>query len=383
MKISSIISKAFFILMLASFTLTCEACRFTVREIGFSFLSPTIYSLVVIDDQVRADAPNIEQLRRDLKSTNVKLVVLNTQSDASHPFVQQAKAANLDFPCTFLLSPDERLYPLFTETSYDASKLPSYVRQHVLHSPLRSHVLRHIEKTFAYVIRIPGTNATENQEVDQVIKDDLERVNDIMELMPKSVENPPQLVDLSTTDCKEESLFLWSLGLDRLPSHPQVYILYGRGRYMGKGLTLEEIRKGNVYRYLAMVGADCECNLDREWMLGTQIPLSWSDETRQRLAKSLDFDVDNPLILAEMSRILSKEEPGGNATISYTPETIDLDEVFASENPQKGNQPAVEDETSDAVKDSLTTQVFWITLIGLLAVVLGGALYIIRKNKEG
>ena len=84
-----------------------------------------------------------------------------------------------------------------------------------------------------------------------------------------------------------------------------------------------------------------------------------------------------------MSRILSKEEPGGNATISYTPETIDLDEVFASENPQKGNQPAVEDETSDAVKDGLTTQVFWITLIGLLAVVLGGALYIIRKNKEG
>ena len=382
MKQNTIIGKVLFILMLASFTLTCEACRFTVREIGFSLLSPTIYSLVVIDDQVRADAPNIEQLRKDLKSTNVKLVALNTLADARHPFVQQAKAANLDFPCAFLLSPDERLYPLFEEAAYAVSKLPKSVEHQILHSPLRTHLLRHIEKTFAYVIRIPGTDSRENKEVDQLINDDLARVNDIMELMPKSVEKSPQVIHLSPSDCQQESLLLWSLGLDSLPSHPQVYILYGRGRYMGKGLNLEEIRKGNVYRYLAMVGADCECNLDREWMLGTQVPLPWSEETRQRLAKSLDFDVDNPLILAEMSRILSKEEPGGNATISYTPETIDLDEVFDTENPQKESQTMTTRDSDDAVKDSRTAQAIWITLVGLFVVVVGGALYIVRKNRE-
>ena len=66
--------------------------------------------------------------------------------------------------------------------------------------------------------------------------------------------------------------------------------------------------------------------------------------TRQQLADELDFDVDNPMILAEMSHILSKNPVSDlNSEITFAPETFDLDKIFAesdSKTQKKVEKPA-------------------------------------------
>ena len=76
---------------------------------------------------------------------------------------------------------------------------------------------------------------------------------------------------------------------------------------MGEKVNAGQIREGLLYKYMSMIGADCECGLDRKWMLGKQIPLLWPSVSRQTLATNLGFDVDNPMLLSEMSMILAKE----------------------------------------------------------------------------
>ena len=57
----------------------------------------------------------------------------------------------------------------------------------------------------------------------------------------------------------------------------------------------------------------------------------WNKDSRQYLTKLLGFDVDNPMILAEMSRILAKETlADATGSVAFAPETIDLDEVFGN-----------------------------------------------------
>ena len=374
-KMKQSIQRLVLFIWLVSFALISEACRFTVREIGFSLLSPTEYSLVVVDDAVDFSAPAIQQLTARLKSSNVRLVLLNSQVDASHPLLQRAQSEGVTFPNAVLFGPEERFCPLFEGRPYSLQALSQTVDKQILSSPLREQILSDVSRTFAYVIQIAGKYTNENQQVQRRIKDDCLRVNDIMPLMPKSVEKAPQILRLDDKSAQAERVLLWSLGLDSVPEHPQTVIVYGRGRYMGQPLTTHEVSNGLVYKYLAMVGADCECNLDRAWMLGTQLPMRWNKETRQKLAESLDFDVDNPLILAEMSRILSKEEPGGNATVSYTPETIDLDEVFDSESIRNVGEVGEEDKSS-------TAKMLWITLGGLLVVAAFISIYILKRRRE-
>ena len=372
--------KFFILLILASFTLTSEACRFTVREIGFSLLSSTTYTLVIVDDQAAASSA-IAKLQARVKGANMKVLALSAQRESEHPFIMLAKNAGLKFPTAFLLAPDNRLCRLFDNGTYSLSQLAVVAEKKIIHSPLRQQLLTDNADTFAYVVRIPGKNVQETTTVDRQIQEDCARVKDIMSLMPKQVKNPPKQLLLTAQQCNEEQVVLWSLGLDsvNLPEHPVVHIIYGRGRFMGNGLQLSDIHNGNIYRYLAMVGADCECNLDRTWMLGTQLPMLWEGKTRQALASSLGFDVDNPLIQAEMSRILSKEEPGGNSTISFTPETIDLDEVFDSEDKPQLAEQTYDGSTTTASK---TTNVLWITLGSLFVLVVLASGYIFMKRKE-
>jgi hypothetical protein len=57
--------------------------------------------------------------------------------------------------------------------------------------------------------------------------------------------------------------------------------------------------------------------------------LLWPGDTRNQLVKETGFDVDNPMILAEMSFILSREpNPDAIKSITFAPEVIDLDQFF-------------------------------------------------------
>ena len=144
---------------------------------------------------------------------------------------------------------------------------------------------------------------------------------------------------------------------------------------MGEALNYDQVMDGGLYKYMSMIGADCECGLDRKWMLGHQIPLYWPVETRQYLTNLIGFDVDNPMILAEMSRIMAKETlSDASGSVAFAPESIDLDEVFGSK------APAAEIEETE-VTENKSGKILIITLAGLVVVVLAGATILLLKKK--
>jgi len=53
-----------------------------------------------------------------------------------------------------------------------------------------------------------------------------------------------------------------------------------------------------------VVGADCECGIDKNWILGTMLPIRWNKKWQDRLVKNLGFDPENPLIKMEINRIM-------------------------------------------------------------------------------
>lgn len=238
-----ILSKLLIVFLLASFALTSEACRFTVREIGFSYLSPTTYTLVVIERENQTDRSVVERLRTRAKQSNIQVLSIDIEKEKSHPYLKLALQAGLELPNAFLVGPNDRICRLFETEEYDLAKVPAVAEKCLFASPLQQSILSDIAENFAYVIRIPGMHSTENNEVDRLIQEDCLRLKDVMKIMPKYVENPPRQVLLTADECKQNRIILWSLGLETLPDHPVVHILYGRGRYMGTGLQLNDIRQ--------------------------------------------------------------------------------------------------------------------------------------------
>ena len=364
--------------ILASLTVVCEACRFTVREIGFSVLSQTTYTLVVVDGQLTIQHPVVQELRRSAKVSNIKFLLLHPEQDANHPLLQRAKEQGITFPNAFLMGPEEWMKPVAITPDYSIEQAKKLFYAQVLRSPLRTQFLKDVDRTFAYVISIPGKDAQQNLQAQKQIEEACKNVKDIMPIMPKQVECPPQILPMKADDFAKERFLLWSLGFQTLPEEPYAVVIYGRGRFMGLPLNKKQIEEGLVYNYLAMIGADCECNLDRKWMLGTQIPLYWNESTRQQLADCLTFDVDNPSILAEMSRIMAKETIGENASgVHFAPETINLDEAFGTVNEAKKKEATVEVQ-----EDSMVSYILWGTLVVILFIAVGVSFFIIQRRNN-
>ena len=120
------------------------------------------------------------------------------------------------------------------------------------------------------------------------------------------------------------------MGVEEIPEKPVAFVVYGKGRIMGELINYESIALGDVFKLLSIIGADCECGLDRKWLFGYQVPLNWPKQTRQDLSNTLGFDVDNPMVLTEMSRILAIENrvPQDPDGITYEPIVVNLDEEF-------------------------------------------------------
>jgi hypothetical protein len=119
----------------------------------------------------------------------------------------------------------------------------------------------------------------------------------------------------------QEKILLWSLGLkERELGKPFVTALYGRGRQIGPLLESEKITRDRLFNILSVVGADCSCELDRNWIKGPMIPLKWEEKIQSKLAKLLGFDPENPMVKMEVSQILStgEKKPSLEATLEDT-----------------------------------------------------------------
>lgn len=370
--VSSIQHPAFGIKILILFTLLIlsiqsMACRFTVREIGFSTLSRDVYTIAVVDRQANAN-DLLWNSYRNKNDINLRLEILHSELDAHHPTVKLLKSKNFTFPATFLISPDGKILELNRNSFAEKYRL-------IKDSPVREELREVFTETFAVVLWVKGKNSDRNNEAKHKIEHECAAIKNIIPNMPKQVKNGPTYLQISKEKLVQEQVLLWCLGVDSLPENPVAFVIYGRGRIIGEALSFQEIMEGKIYQYMSMIGADCECGLDRKWMLGRQIPFWWPAESRQHLTNTVGFDVNNPMILAEMSRILAKEKlSDANGIPSFAPETIDLNEAF-------GNEPNQKQEDLKSFKSS---RILYYTL-GILAffILTGGTLlYFYQKKRQ-
>ena len=115
------------------------------------------------------------------------------------------------------------------------------------------------------------------------------------------------MIRFSPAEAQREKVLLWSLGVDlEQKSVTQIALLFGRGRKLGPVLQIPGSRQQDLWRSLEVVGNDCECGLDRSWMQGPMIPHDWSTSDEAEALAALGFDPGNPLVKAEISRILAR-----------------------------------------------------------------------------
>lgn len=342
------------------------ACKYTIREIGFSTLSKVTYVLYRIDEN-SSFFP--KQLEHNFAESNVVGRGLNLKSNEDNPIIKFAKDQKLMFPAYVLAAPDGRMIELSKKD----------ILNNALSSPVRKQLLNYLPEAYASVILIDGKNISENQFASELINKTCKRVENIMPNMPKQVDVGPNMIQISNEEFEREKVLLWSFGIYEIPDQPMSLVVYGKGRIMGEKISYTQINEDVVYKYLSIIGADCECGLDRKWMLGYQMPLNWPKPIRQNLSNTLGFDVDNPMVLTEMSRILSIEnkvasDPDG---ISFEPLVFDLDKEF-------GDVPEVQHSESDQTENDEIDSGKWVLYSLLIFIILTGfgAYFIVKKNKE-
>tara|TARA_R110002049_G_scaffold160881_2_gene325876 strand:- start:10 stop:1110 length:1101 start_codon:yes stop_codon:yes gene_type:complete len=357
-------------LFLMLYATNAEACRYTIREIGFSTLSRVTYVIYRVDD---GSALFPKQQALSFSNSNIKTYGLNINEDKISPIVAFVKSQNLAFPAYVLKDKNGRMLAM-TETDYKNN-----LKSSILSSPVQTKLLKNLPRNYASVILIEGYNAADNKMAKETVLKSCERITNIMPNMPKQVDVGPDMIAISQSQFQEEKVLLWSLGVDVMPAEPAAFILYGKGRMMGEKITFQKIIEDSVYKLLAIIGADCECGLDRKWMLGYQIPLDWPKDTRQGLSDRLGFDVDNPMVLTEMSRILAIENrvPVAPDGVSYEPVVINLDDEFDDIPEIKHNETNKETEASEENYG----MVIWYSLIAFVILIGVGVVFIVKQKK--
>lgn len=297
------------------------ACRYSVRDTGFVDLGDDPYQLVLAG--------------RDLGTRGdvYRRVAAASLLDANITFSARDETAPAE-PILMLMAADGRklLVAHGGELPTEVTAATALIESVAL-SPLRAEIHEAALNAFAVVVLIEGGPATEMARVQAAIEGAIRAVTKLMPSMPKPVDTPPKLIRVAADAAARERVTLWGLGFDpELADEPRVALVFGRGRRIGSPLEGPLITQTALQERLVIIGQDCECELDRQWMKGPLLPARW-DADRQRLAvQRLGFDPENPMVRAEVSRIVLRGPVAGQVRkLSGAAAGIGYSEVLVEE----------------------------------------------------
>jgi hypothetical protein len=288
------------------------ACRYNVRETGFVDLGIESYYLFgyVSKDTPAEITSTFEQVSyAALMDSSIRLEIIDANQQKDHPAMKFLDLWSIQsFPAAVLVSPDGQSLPVpvtkpgrpFKQTLWSAL-------DDILSSPKREEIVQQVSKTYGAVLLIEGADAEQNKKAKAAASGAIEKVSMQMEWMPKSIAHPPVLLTIDSESLSREKILLWSLGLDaEKVNEPYAVVLYGRARWIGPLFKGEEITEAYLANVLFVIGADCECGFDYRWLQGTMLPVRWDEKAQARVAESLGFDPENPMVKMEMSRIIGR-----------------------------------------------------------------------------
>lgn len=363
------------------------ACRFNIREIGFAEIAPNPYILYYFHEGQDQKADEFQRVAgKSFQYSNVKTKAVSVLNNED-PVLNYLKAhGQRRFPVAVLLSPDG------TTKEFKVPKQQKDVNvmlRNMVGSSFRSNIKSMLVHKYAVVLLLSGKDKRENQLAAEYAQKDIVELESIMPRMPKLIDEGPELVTLSRTEMEQEQILLWSLGIDASEvEQPTAVIIYGRGRIMGDVIPFKDIQSNSIFKLLNIIGADCECGLDRKWMLGKLIPMTWDPHLRTELFGLLKFDVENPMILSEMSQIISIEssKSGGNTEDLelFQPKEYSLEgDISESAIPEvvhlNARQTTAQEEPM-GYDDKLMASGLY-AVIGIVLLVLIGVIILVIKNR--
>jgi len=293
------------------FPLSTSACRYTVREIGFSDIGSMPYLIYVFtkSDMPEDDISTIKKLSSALLyETNVRLEIINVNEEKDSITQYRLDKHNIhSFPSALFISPQgESTICSFNYQGRSFDESVWLLLENLVSSTIRKSIVDQLLRSYCIVLVVEGKNASKNKNAIRAANEAVREISGTMDQMPKVVHSPPRILVIPQEKIHDEKILLLSLGIkEENAMDPSVAIIYGRGRIMGPVLQGEQISKRILFNLLTIVGADCECGLDHSWILGRMIPLRWESQVQSELIQFLGFDVENPLVKAEMSQILS------------------------------------------------------------------------------
>jgi hypothetical protein len=203
--------------------------------------------------------------------------------------------------------------------------------------------------------------------------------------MPKPVDQPAKLLVVPSAGVASEKILVWALGLEpAVTTEPRMALLYGRGRRLGTALEGPLITATTLRERLVLVGQDCECDLDRGWLRGPLVPARWDASLQQAALKALGFDPENPMIRAEVSRIVERgpvdgqkrKIAGTSQALGYAEEVVEA----ADGNAAEGNTGEASITTGQGNRGGTRATWAW-GVAGVLALcVLGTASWLVWKG---
>ncbi len=296
-----------------------QACRYNIRDVGAVDLEYDSYYLFGYFDKQTPEevVSGFEKIASSkLFDTNILGETINVDEDPAHPAIELAKELSIDsYPAAVFVGPDRRsrVIEIGKTAKTVASKLPAAI-EHLTVSPKRLEIMKAAATNYGVVLVIEGKDAKANAAARQAAKAAVQTIADNMDFLPKPIENPPVMITLKPKAFAAEEVLLWMLNLKGADiAKPHAAIFYGRARQIGPVLEPAEVTEDILTNILSLIGADCECGLDRKWMEGRMLPAKWDKKMRAILSKSLGFDPDSPMVKMEISRILRRgfSSPGG------------------------------------------------------------------------
>jgi hypothetical protein len=290
------------------------ACPYNVRDTGFldwESDSYWFYGFVCHDTPPESVLLFQELSAAALRHNNIRVALVNTSLETNHPALKHLPAGAL--PVAILISPDGQSLP-FSLSGFRRPFRQSLhtALQEIVTSPKREEILETVSQALAAILLIEGDNAGENRRARQAITDAIREMSAQMQGLPKAAIKPPAVRVIEASSYGRERVLLWSLGLDTArTSQPRAAIIYGRARWIGPLMKGEEITARNLVGILSIIGADCECDLDVAWALGTRLPVRWAPRLHSQAVEALGFDPENPLVKLELSRIINRRRTLG------------------------------------------------------------------------
>ncbi len=314
-------SRSCMLVLILLLSQSAEACRYTVRDVAMVDLADPHYQVCLVSkgELSRSLADSLTAAAYVLTDSNVKFRLLDSSqepADAVETTVLSAleTLGITSYPAVVMLAPDGRVLKLTStnselvtsDNSIDTDLLRKLLRS-VISSPPREELLHYLLRGHSVILVVEGTNDADNRRAISWGEAAIDRVDNALPTMAKPIELPPRMIRFSLSEAQREKILLWSLGVDLdQTSVTQIALLFGRGRKLGPVLKIPGSRQQDLWRSLEVVGNDCECGLDRSWMQGPMIPHDWSTSDEADAVAALGFDPGNPLVKAEISRILAR-----------------------------------------------------------------------------